>query len=319
MATALDEALNKKSGSGKVTEIKAKRGTDTTLGSLTQVAKQIEQPADADIVEIDADKIDFSPDINHREQGWLSDANSGFVKLLKSIERNGQKIPIMVKRKEGGRYELIYGSRRRQVAISLDRPVRAIIASGISDTEAHTLALLENQNNEGLSPIEEARAVLGYKEKHAPISDSDVASVFSKSRQWVSYQNSLATLDPLIIDQCSNPWVITERATRDFRKTWNADTKSRDRWKKILNNLAKKDKKLPFNALLKELVGDEEPNAVTVVKNKNGSIAAEVKKATTKSGKKIRWICVHESFEKTAVNKLITAMHKDFDVTINDD
>jgi len=318
--TSLDNILDATISSKSASDIKPKRGNSTHLSALTRVAKAQDDPAEADIVEIDPHLIDFSPEINHREQGWLSEENKGFLKLVHSVEKNGQKIPIMVQSKGEGRYELVYGSRRRQVAINLKRNVRAIIANGITDTDAHTLALMENQNNEGLSPIEEARAVLAYKEKHSPISDIDVASVFSKSRQWVNYQNSLANIDPLFIERCSNPWTITEKGSREFRKLWNSQAKTREKWKKMLRSLVKKQSKLPFKLLLEHLYDEEHAKKEpTQIKNKDGSIAAQVKEVQRKGGKNVRWVCLHESFDKAAVNKLITVLDKDFESDLEQD
>ena len=219
-----DTALSAVLGRGKKIEeepVKAKRGVNTHLGALTSLARSERDASESDIVELNPDDIDFSDEINHRQQAWLSEDNKDFQKLVDGIALAGQKMPIMVRPKDNGRYELIYGSRRRQVALHLGINVKAIIANGVSDKDAHELAILENTNHSGLSPIEEARAVLSYKERNAPISDKDVAVVFTKSRQWVGFQMSLANIDPRFIERCSNPWTITERGTREFRSQWN--------------------------------------------------------------------------------------------------
>ena len=41
--------------------------------------------------------------------------------------------------------------------------------------------------------------------------------------------------------------------------------------------------------------------------------------AQRKGGKNVRWVCLHESFDKAAVNKLITVLDKDFESDLEQD
>lgn len=317
--TALGAILNQKEGV-ESKPVTPKRGSATHLGALTDefksIAKAERLPEDTDIVELDPATIVFSDDINHRCQDWLSEQNKDFQKLVHSIQLAGQKLPIMVRPVGDDNYELIYGSRRRQAALHLGIKVKAIVANGVSDNEAHELAILENTNHSGLSPIEEARAVLAYKERNAPISDKDVATVFTKSRQWVGFQVSFANLDQLFIDQCANPWTITERATRAFRSQWNGEKSKRDKWKKALSNLQTKEQKLPYKKLIDLLMVTRPQSEIDVIKDEEGRVIAEVGGTSIKNGRRVRRLCLYEGFDKSTLTKLINSLANDFDSVV---
>jgi len=318
--TALGEILSK--GAALDNKVKAKRGVATHLGAMTEELKALARaelnPKETDIVELDPKDIEFSATINHRQQTWLSEDNQSFLKLVRSIELAGQKLPIMVRPKGENKYELIYGSRRRQAALHLGTKVKAIIAHGVSDNEAHELAILENTNHAGLSPIEEARAVLAYKERNAPIADKDVAVVFTKSRQWVGFQVSFANLDTRFIDQCANPWTITERATREFRSTWNNTSAERQKWTKALARLNENDRKLPFRQLMEHLKGAKKSTTTEILRDKEGRVVAEVSASSIKSGRRIRRICLYENFDKPLMAQLLKTLGEDLDATVGD-
>lgn len=75
--------------------------------------------------------------------------------LKASIERNGQRVPILVRPAEGDRYRLIYGRRRLAACDELGIKVRAIVTE-LADDEALKDQLLENQERQDLSFIERA-------------------------------------------------------------------------------------------------------------------------------------------------------------------
>ena len=320
--TALNAILNREEGVEATQSVKPKRGSNTHLGALTNELKSLaiaeRLPADTDIVELDPATIVFSDDINHRCQEWLSEDNKDFQMLVESIKLAGQKLPIMVRPAGNDRFELIYGSRRRQAAAFLGIKVKAIVANGVSDNDAHELAILENTNHAGLSPIEEARAVLAYKERNAPIPDLDVATVFTKSRQWVGFQVSFANLDPAFIEQCSNPWMIKERGTRELRSKWNNNKAQREKWKRVLTKLEAQDKKLPYKKLVDHLMGIATQSEVEILKDKEGRVIAEVGSTSIKNGRRVRRLCIYEDFETVSLKKLIGSLAADFDAKISD-
>lgn len=100
------------------------------------------------ISEVDPALIDTGGRLEDRLQIDVTD-------LKASVERNGQRVPILLRPAEGGRYSLIYGRRRLEACRQLGKPVRAIITE-LEDDQALKDQLLENQARRDLSFIERA-------------------------------------------------------------------------------------------------------------------------------------------------------------------
>jgi len=115
----------------------------------------------------------------------------GIKTLADSMRVHGVLSPIMVRRVEGGFYQIIAGERRWRAAreAGLDQiPARIVFAD---DKEALELAMVENLQREDLSPLDEAR---GYKVlmEDFNMTQEEVAHRVSKSRPAVA--NSLRLL-----------------------------------------------------------------------------------------------------------------------------
>jgi len=115
----------------------------------------------------------------------------GINTLADSMRIHGVLSPIMVRRVEGGFYQIIAGERRWRAAREADLtqiPARVVIAD---DKEALELAMVENLQREDLSPLDEAR---GYKVlmEDFNMTQEEVAHRVSKSRPAVA--NSLRLL-----------------------------------------------------------------------------------------------------------------------------
>lgn len=106
------------------------------------------------IVELDPNVIDEWEMVDRPtdEFGDLSE-------LTKSIAQHDQSIPILVRPKKNGRYELIYGRRRWTICKDLDRKVKAFVRD-LNDRDAYQQMVIENQHREDISSW--ARA-LSYK------------------------------------------------------------------------------------------------------------------------------------------------------------
>lgn len=82
----------------------------------------------------------------------------GIEELAQTISDHGLLQPIVLREYEDKKYEIIAGERRFRAVNSLHwQEVPAIIET-LSDDETASLALIENLQREGLSPIEEAQA-----------------------------------------------------------------------------------------------------------------------------------------------------------------
>lgn len=80
------------------------------------------------------------------------------VELSESIKANGLLQPIVVRRLDEHRFEIIAGERRYRASKLAELVEVPVVIRDVSDAEAYELALVENIQREDLDPIEEARA-----------------------------------------------------------------------------------------------------------------------------------------------------------------
>ena len=78
--------------------------------------------------------------------------------LAASIKQRGVMQPLLVRARDGGRFELIAGERRWRAAKAAGLTTVPVIVRQATDEEALEIALIENIQREDLNPVEEARA-----------------------------------------------------------------------------------------------------------------------------------------------------------------
>lgn len=100
------------------------------------------------VFEIDPDQIETDGRLDDRLQIEVEG-------LRASIERNGQRVPVLVRPLDGDRYSLIYGRRRLEACRELGIKIRAIVTE-VEGDQALRDQLLENQERRDLSFIERA-------------------------------------------------------------------------------------------------------------------------------------------------------------------
>ncbi len=82
------------------------------------------------------------------------------ARLEKSIQEHGILQPLIVRKGDSDKYELVAGERRLKVAIKLDLAEAPVVIKDLSDEEAFEIALIENLHREELNPVEEVEGVL---------------------------------------------------------------------------------------------------------------------------------------------------------------
>lgn len=105
--------------------------------------------------------------------------------LSESIKARGVIQPVVVKRAEGDRYELIAGERRWRAAREAGLQTIPAIIRDVQDPEALEMALVENLQREDLNPIEAARAYHLLAEKF-DLTQEEIASQVGKDRASVA-------------------------------------------------------------------------------------------------------------------------------------
>jgi ParB family transcriptional regulator, chromosome partitioning protein len=112
--------------------------------------------------------------------------------LAASLTENGVLQPILVRPREGGRYELVAGERRWRAAQLAGLPVVPAIVERRDDGSSLEAAIVENMAREDLNPVEEARAVAALVEELG-LTREEVGRRVGRSRVAVS--NLLRLLD----------------------------------------------------------------------------------------------------------------------------
>ncbi|CDM60310.1 MULTISPECIES: plasmid partitioning protein RepB [Rhizobium] len=115
--------------------------------------KAIVESGGGAVSELDPSLIDPSP----YPDRLPDDDVTSFEMFKRSIETEGQKVPVQVRRHPSspGRYQIVYGHRRWLAAMQLGRPVRALEME-ISDLDLVLAQGIENAGRQDLTWIERA-------------------------------------------------------------------------------------------------------------------------------------------------------------------
>ncbi|MBI3811273.1 MAG: ParB/RepB/Spo0J family partition protein [Nitrospirae bacterium] len=151
-------------------------------------------PAPGRFLDVDVQKI-----IPNRYQPRKVFKEPELRELAASLKGNGVLQPVIVRRVEDGRFELIAGERRWRAAklAGLDR-IPAVLRDA-SDPEAVELALIENLQRENLNPIETAKAYRRLIEEFH-VTQEDAAKRVGKERSSIANALRLLGLPPELQD-----------------------------------------------------------------------------------------------------------------------
>ena len=124
--------------------------------------------------DLGADVIDPSPFPDRLND----DSNDDFEILKRSIQDEGQKVPIQVRihPKAAGRYQVVYGHRRLRACRDLGRMVRVQLVV-VSDEELAIAQGVENSARQDLAWIE--KALFAWRLEKAGIKAKDIRSALS--------------------------------------------------------------------------------------------------------------------------------------------
>ncbi|MCC5891362.1 nucleoid occlusion protein [Exiguobacterium sp.] len=132
--------------------------------------------------------------------------------LAVTIQEHGLLQPIVVRRVELDRYEIIAGERRFRAAKSLGWSSIPAIVRDMDDDTTAALALIENLQREQLSPIEEAEAYERLLAMNG-LTQAALAKSLGKSQSTIANKLRLLKL-PEDVKQCLRDRQINERHAR---------------------------------------------------------------------------------------------------------
>jgi len=118
---------------------------------------------------------------------------SSLEELENSIKQHGILQPLVVTKKDDGRYEIIVGERRFRAAKRAQLREVPVIIREADDQEKLELALIENIVREDLNPVELAEAYKRYVEEFE-LTHEEASSRLGKSRSAISNSIRILTL-----------------------------------------------------------------------------------------------------------------------------
>lgn len=174
--------------------------------AMTAVAGQDAAQAQEEVQQIPIDQIVSSP---YQPRTIFDDER--IEELAQTIRTHGMIQPIVV-RKVGDRYELIAGERRWRACTKLGMETIPAILRELNDTQAASVAVIENLQREGLTAIEEAVAYAKLLELHN-LTQESLAQRLGKGQSTIANKLRLLNL-PQAVQETLMARKISERHAR---------------------------------------------------------------------------------------------------------
>lgn len=205
------------------TKSDSKRGAKADVAALTLFLPHSQQAVAAEFALLDPALCDAS-ELNRRVQRFLSLDNSEVASLVQAIAETGQREPVLVRKAKGGRYEVIYGTRRRFAVAHLAAgaqptlKLKAWVVDTLSDEDAKQLAVAENQNRADLSAWEVAHYLWEQSIQRPEITHEQLAQEEGMSRSLVTRYLLLAELDERFLHRLTAPSAMSLTSGLALRK-----------------------------------------------------------------------------------------------------
>jgi ParB family chromosome partitioning protein len=132
--------------------------------------------------------------------------------LVASIKQNGILQPVLLRKVDENKYELVYGHRRFEAAKRANLKEIPAVFRRLSDREVLEIAIIENIQREDLNPIEEADAY--YKlNVEFDLTQEEIAERVGKARTTITNKMRLLSL-PREVQRALSENKITEGHAR---------------------------------------------------------------------------------------------------------
>jgi len=144
------------------------------------------------IVEVPMHKI-----VDPKDELRKHASEEGLVGLWRSVKHVGLLAPIIVRKTQGGKLELVLGSRRLKThrRFSKKDVISAVVMTGVNDIEALVMALSENLQREDLTPFEEAWGIFKLVNDYK-LGAEETARRIGRAPGFVRSRLQLMSLEP---------------------------------------------------------------------------------------------------------------------------
>lgn len=253
--------------------------------------------------------IDLSLIDDFPEHPFKVQENEDLSKLKESIKDNGVLEPIIVRKKENNRYEIIAGHRRKFASELLGNNFIPCIVRNMTKEEAIVYMVDSNLHRTNILPSEKAKAykmkmnALKAQGKRNDLTSSplatklDTATLVGKeqgeSRDQVYRYIKLNDLIPELLEMVDNS-VLNEKPSIAFRPAVEISYLSKDEQEMLFNSIEYSDatpshaqaiklrKESELNGLTEEfienLMNEEKPNQITKIKISENKIKSVMPK-----------------------------------------
>jgi ParB family chromosome partitioning protein len=211
------------------------------------------------IEEIDANLADPSPYWD-RDPRLTQDAS--FASFVDEIRQRGQQSPALVRPhpSDPGRFEVCFGHRRLLACRTLGIRLRAIVRP-LSEGQMAGAAYSENAHRQGVSILEQARALARYIDRGVFPSKQALADALNVSRSHVSNLSSYAELPDRVLEALGDWRKCTFRDAGNLLKA----VRDPERGPSLLETaerLIASESQVSYSARLKLLLGQRTHDAV---------------------------------------------------------
>ena len=252
----------------------------SAMAELKALEATIEQQKAHGLVieEIDPAIVEPSPYWD-RDLRFLQDKS--FAEFVEDMRRNGQQSPALVRphQTDVGRFEVCFGHRRLFACRSLGTRLRAVVQS-LSEAQLAGAAHSENAHREGISTLEQSRALARYVERGVFPTKQALADALNVSRSHVSNLTSYAEIPDRVLEALGDWRKCTFRDANNLLKA----TRDPSRQALMLDaaeRLIAGEPQLGFHARLAVLLG-QKPAASTEtegLRDDSGCVIAERKRS----------------------------------------
>ena len=134
------------------------------------------------------------------------------AELLSSVREHGIIQPLIVRKIEGSKYQIVAGERRYRAALAAGLEQLPVVVKEYSDEQSRVVSILENLQRADLDPRDEQKFFQQLQNDHN-MSTQDIASMLHKSRGYVrnrlegkldKLQPTLANPDPITNSENNN-------------------------------------------------------------------------------------------------------------------
>ena len=164
------------------------------------------------IPKVEEDKVPIAKIFHSRLQPRKRINEKDLKDLVASIKQNGVLQPVLLRKVEENKYELVYGHRRLEAAKRAGLKEIPAVFRRLSDREVLEISIIENIQREDLNPIEEANAYYNLNVEFN-LTQEEIAERVGKARTTITNKMRLLSL-PEEVKQALSENKITEGHAR---------------------------------------------------------------------------------------------------------